>query len=78
MGQYLSPRYSDMILVSGYHFDSCQFITVWMCNDEQYQVAPGLPNLVRKWEIKHWFPCGADRQSVVSVWSHDYQIFWDG
>ena len=46
MGQYLSPRYSQMILVSGYCFDSCQFITTWMYNDVHYQVAPGLPNLI--------------------------------
>jgi len=39
--------------------------------DVQYQVAPGLLNVARKCEIKHWFPCGAEEQSVGrSVYGH--------
>ena len=36
-------------------FDSCQFITTWMCN-----IRLQAPKLARKCEIKHWFACGAD------------------
>ena len=37
----------------------------------QYQVAPGLPNVARKCEIKHWFPCVADGRMVGrSVYGH--------
>ena len=37
----------------------------------QYQVAPGLPNVARKCEIKHWFPCVADGRTVGrSVYGH--------
>ena len=32
MNRYLSPRYDQVILVSGHCFDSCQLITTFMCN----------------------------------------------
>ena len=73
MGRYLSPRYCQVILVSGY---SCQLITTLMCNmcaiiNAQYQFSCA-PKLARKCEIEHWCPCGADGwaggRCTVTVW----------
>ena len=65
MGRHLSPRYGQVILVSGSPFDSCQLITTLMCNIcVQYQssCAPKLESV----RIKHWFPCGADGRCTVT------------
>ena len=44
-------------------FDSCQLVTTWMCNIRLHSD--------RKCEIKHCFPCGADRRSSGrSVYGH--------
>ena len=53
------------------YFDSGQLITTL-----QYQSSCA-SKLVRKCEIKHWLPCGADGLAG-GVRSRDYQIFWDG
>ena len=45
MSRHLSPRYGNVILVSGYLFDSCQLTT---------------PAVARKFHISHWFACGGD------------------
>ena len=34
------------------------------------------PTLARKFDISHWFPCGADGRA--DVWSRDCQNFSDG
>ena len=75
MGQHLSPRYGQVILVSGYLF--------WQLsidhNVDVQSVSSWAPKVVRKYESKHWLSCGADgRRSVVGVRSRDYQFFWDG
>ena len=50
-------------------FDSCAICV-------QYQSSCA-PKLATKWEIEHWFPCGADGWAG-GVRSRDYQIFGDG
>ena len=45
----------------------------------QYQVAPGLPNLLESVRQNIGFPVvRTDGRSAVSVVSRDYQISWDG
>ena len=46
-------------------------------NSDVQSVSSWAPEVVRKCESKHWFPCGADGPSL-GVRSRDYQIFWDG
>ena len=69
MGQYLSPRYGQVILVSGNPvFTARLIVTILGCI------------WARKCEIKHWLPRDADGRSVVRsfcVRSRDYQIFLD-
>ena len=61
MGRHLSPRYGQVILVSGYPvLTAVNWSQHWCTICVQYQ-SPCAPNLVaRKCEIEHWFPCGAD------------------
>ena len=70
MGRYLSPRYGQVILVSGYPvFTARLIVTISGCI------------WARKCEIKHCLPRDADGRSVgrsFCVRSRDYQIFWDG
>ena len=60
MGRYLSPRYGQVIQVSGYPVLTA---VNWsqhrcaICVQYQFSIAP---KLARKCEIEHWFPCGAD------------------
>ena len=73
-GRHLSPRYGQVILVSGYpvltavdwsqHWCAISFLL-----GSQTTVAS-------KCESKHWLPCGEDGRTGVR--SRDYQIFWDG
>ena len=56
-------------------FDSSELIKTLMCNHVQ-SVSSGDSKLARKYDSKHWFPCGADGRSGVR--SRDYQIFSDG
>ena len=53
MGQHLSPRYGQVILVSGYP------VLTAVNRYVQYQSSCA-SKLARKCEIEHWFPCGAD------------------
>ena len=47
-------------------FDSCQLIKTWM-----YNIRLQAPKLARKFEIKHWYACGADGQKIGwSVYGH--------
>ena len=47
-------------------FDSCQLIKTGM-----YNIRLQAPKLARKYEIKHWYTCGADGRKVGwSVYSH--------
>ena len=61
MGRHLSPRYDQVILVSGTLF--------WQLsidhNIDVQLVFSWAPKLARKCESKHWFPCGADGRSAV-------------
>ena len=63
MGQHLSPRYSQVILVGGYPVLTavtlmCNIcaISVFLCSQIK---------LARKCEIEHWYSCGANRHSVI-------------
>ena len=67
MGRHLSPRYSQVILVSGYlvltAVNGSQHwrVSVFLCSD---------PKLVRKYETEHW-----SRSSKIINWSADsFQI----
>ena len=60
MGRHLSPRYGQVILVSGYPvLTAVNWSQHWCTLCVQYQSSCA-PKLARKWEIKHWFPCCAD------------------
>ena len=73
-GRHLSPRYGQVILVSGYpvltavdwsqHWCAISFLL-----GSQTTVAS-------KCESKHWLPCGEDGRTGVR--SRDYQISWVG
>ena len=77
MRQHLSPRYVQVILVSGYPvLTAVNWSQLWLAICVQYKFSCA-PKLARKREIEHWFSCGADGQ-VGGVRPHDYQIFWDG
>ena len=57
MGRHLSPRYGQVILVSGYP-------VLTAVNWSQHWCAI---KCARKCESKHWFPCGADGRSYGHV-----------
>ena len=60
MGQHLSPRYGQVILVSGYPvLTAVNWSQHWCAICVQYQSSCA-PKLARKCEIEHWLPCGAD------------------
>ena len=60
MGRHLSPRYGQVILVSGYPvLTAVNWSQHWCAICVQYQSSCA-PKLARKCEIEHWFPCGAD------------------
>ena len=60
MGRHLSPRYGQVILVSGYPvLTAVNWSQRWCTICVQYQSSCAL-KLPRKCEIEHWFPCGAD------------------
>ena len=60
MGQHLSPRYGQVILVSGYPvLTAVNWSQHWCAICVQYQSSCA-PRLARKCEIEHWFSCGAD------------------
>ena len=62
MGRHLSPRYGQMILVSGYP-------VLKAVNWSQHSCAisfSSAPKLARKFESKHWFPYGADGRRTVT------------
>ena len=60
MGRHLSPRYGQVILVSGYPvLTAVNWSQHWCAICVQYQSSCA-PKLARKCEIEHWLPCGAD------------------
>ena len=60
MGRHLSPRYGQVILVSGYPvLTAVNWSQHWCAICVQYQFSCAT-KLARKCEIEHWFPCGAD------------------
>ena len=44
-----------------HYFDSCQLIKTGM-----YNIRLQAPKLARKYEIKHWYACGADGRCTVT------------
>ena len=74
MGRHLSPRYGQVILVSGCPVLTAvnwwQHLCLLMCN----QLSPGLwaPKVARKCESKHWYVCGADGRPAAgrAVYGH--------
>ena len=79
MGRHLSPRYGQVILVSGYSVLTAvnwsqHWCAIYVCNIS----LSVLPNWLESVRIKHWFPCGAADGRAGGVRSRDYQIFWDG
>ena len=72
MGRHLSPRYGQVILVSGYPVLRA---VNWSHVDVQYVCM--CPRLAKKCEIEYSLPCDADGRAG-GVRSREYQIFWDG
>ena len=58
MGRHLSPRYGQVILVSGYS-TAVNWSQHWCTICVQYQSSCAT-KLARKCEIERWFSCGAD------------------
>ena len=58
MGRHLSPRFGQVILVSGYS-TAVNWSQHWCTICVQYQSSCAT-KLARKCEIEHWFSCGAD------------------
>ena len=78
MGRHLSPRYGQVILVSGYSVLTAvnwsqHWCAIYVCNIS----LPVLPKWLESGRIKQWFPRDADGRAG-GVRSRDYQIFWDG
>ena len=71
MGRHLSPRYGQVILVSGYPvLTAVNWSQHWCAICVQYQSSCA-PKLARKCEIEHWLPCGADgRAGGRAVYGH--------
>ena len=64
MGRHLSPRYGQVILVSGYPvLTAVNWSQHWCAICVQYQSSCA-PKLARKCGIEHWFPCGADGRAA--------------
>ena len=67
VGRYLSPRYDQTTLVSGYTVLTAVNWSKHGCSNIRLQA----PKLARKCEIKHWYACGADGRKVGwSVYGH--------
>ena len=80
MGRHLSPRYGQVILVSGYPvLTAVNWSQHWCAICVQYQ-SSCVPKLARKCEIEHWLACGADGRSLGrprgwSVYGHGLTKF---
>ena len=64
MGRHLSPRYGQVILVSGYPVLTAvnwsqHWCAIYVCNIS----LPVLPNWLESVRIKRWLPCGANRRA---------------
>ena len=64
MGQHLSPRYGQVILVSGYPVPTPVNWSQHGCAICMQYQSPCAPRLARKCDIKHWFSCSADGWAV--------------
>ena len=65
LGRHWSPRYGQVILVSGYPvLTAVNWSQHWCAICVQYQSSCA-PKLARKCEVEHWFRCGADGRSFV-------------
>ena len=63
MGWHLSPRYGQVMLVSGYPvLTAVRWSQHWCAICVQYHFSR-TPKLARKCEIEHWLPCGAEGQA---------------
>ena len=72
MGRHLSPRYDQVLLVSGYPvLTAVNWSQDWCAICLQYQSSCA-PKLTRKCEIEHWLPCGADGRAggLRAVYGH--------
>ena len=64
MGRHLSPRYGQVILISGYPvLTAVNWSQPWCTMCVQYQSSCA-PKLAEKSVIEHWLPCGADGRAV--------------
>ena len=63
MGRHLSPRYGQVILVSGYLFWQRSIDD----NIDVQSASSWAPKVARKCESKHRYACGTDRRSVGHV-----------
>ena len=65
IGRHLSPRYGQVIVVSGYPvLTAVSWWQRWCAISFLNQLSPGLPKVARKCESKHWYACGADGRSL--------------
>ena len=72
MGRHLSPRYGQVILVSGYPvLTAVNWLQHWCTICVQYQSSCAT-KLARKCEIEHWFSCGVDGRAggLRAVYGH--------
>ena len=66
MGRHLSPRYGQVILVSGYPvLAALNWSQHWWAICVKYQFSCAA-KLATNCEIEHWFPCGADGRCTVT------------
>ena len=79
MSRHLSPRYGQVILVSGYPvLTAVNWSQHWCAMCVQYQSSCA-PKLARKYELNIGCPVvQTDGRAAGGVRSCDYQIFWDG
>ena len=81
MGQYLSPRLRQVVLVSGYPVLTAINWSQHGCVIPGCSWGPKLLSIARNCEIKYWFPCGADGWSVFGrctvTWLPNFQRWID-
>ena len=72
MGQHLSPRYGQVILVSGYPASTAvNWSQRWCPKCVHYQFSCA-PKLARKYEIKHWCPVVRTDGRCTVTWLQNF------
>ena len=72
IGQHLSPRYSQVILVSGYPVSTAvNWSRRWCAKCVHYQFSFA-PKLARKYEIEHWIPVVRTDGRCTVTWLPDF------